>query len=384
MLYSALPLLRCPNNGRGPLRVFGCIVQRGSVEVRGIDNGQLDELDDVVLGVLLSDDLIYAYPISDGIAQLLADPDTDVEHTVGLLSRTLDHLPPEYSTAVVRTIDRLRSRVGDDVGAWNREEMLYYDASVATEDSRRIVQADYADNPMWNVFLPRWEHILAPILAELDDGWLLEVGCGGARTVHWYLGRPGLTRRYVGVDISWARLLLARSLIPSGIFIQASAMNLPFADRAFSAVFGFGVFHHLPQPTAGIRNAMNALAAEGLFALHEPIDTPKLLPEQSRLRRSAERLMEGYEHSEHDNEIPLEETFALLESNRFQIIATEYSHSIARLLLDRLCDLLPQQAPRRAAYRLAMAIDTLTIQTLCRISKRFGPRGAIIVARRRV
>ena len=51
---------------------------------------------------------------------------------------------------------------------------------------------------------------------------------------------------YIGTDISFNRLRIAKSILPKSNFISCSALNLPFKSNIFDVVIGFGVFHHLP------------------------------------------------------------------------------------------------------------------------------------------
>ena len=49
---------------------------------------------------------------------------------------------------------------------------------------------------------------------------------------------------------------------------QASASNIPFEDNAFDFVFSLGVFHHLPDTDAAIKQAVNKLKPGGYFLIY--------------------------------------------------------------------------------------------------------------------
>lgn len=380
MKRSLLSLLRSPNDPRRSLRLFGCEVSRAS----GIASNLLEEEmaggDEIVHGVLMDQSGSTAYPVSDSIALLLSDVDTDVDRHISLLESYRDSAPVEFRVAIDATVERLGRRVSSAEGQWNRQEMAYYDREVSTPEGRARVERDYRTKPVWGVLLPRSIYLVNPMQRELKGQWLLEVGCGGARTMSWLTTQNEYSGRYVGVDVSWPRLLIAKKLMPSGEFVQASALNLPFQDRVFGGILGFGVYHHPPDPLAGIEASLRKLAPGGLLGFHEPIDTPKLLTADSRLRPVVESLLVTYVHSEHDNEIPIESTLQLLDATGATVVTAYYSNSVIRAVTDRISSALPQRRLGRWAYRLTFALDGLAINTICRVSNRFGPRAVALLA----
>lgn len=78
---------------------------------------------------------------------------------------------------------------------------------------------------------------------------------------------------YVGIDISWQRLIRACSIVSEGSFIQASALNLPFDSQCFNVVVAFGALHHVPSPDLAVEECMRVLSPNGRFAFQEPIAT---------------------------------------------------------------------------------------------------------------
>jgi len=96
---------------------------------------------------------------------------------------------------------------------------------------------------------------------------VLDVGCGGGLSSGTWLVSPEWTGRamWVGVDISTAVDVAQRRLgaIANTHFVQADALELPFADGTFDAVFSEGVLHHTPSTRAAILSAARVLASGG-------------------------------------------------------------------------------------------------------------------------
>ena len=91
---------------------------------------------------------------------------------------------------------------------------------------------------------PGWEterESLFTALAALAPAPTLDVACGTG-----YLTRylPG---RVTGLDQSAAMLEIAARRIPSGRFVRADALPLPFADHSFGRVFTSHFYGHLEE-----------------------------------------------------------------------------------------------------------------------------------------
>ena len=94
---------------------------------------------------------------------------------------------------------------------------------------------------------------------------VLDLGCGsGYSSSLWMDGRWNGSM-WVGVDISTAINVAAKRLgFQAGThFVQADALQLPFADGAFDAVFSEGVLHHTPSTRAALRSAVQVLRSGG-------------------------------------------------------------------------------------------------------------------------
>lgn len=96
----------------------------------------------------------------------------------------------------------------------------------------------------------RGEHEVAPLLARLPDGPLLELGCGNGKMVR-PLVKAG--RDVVALDISWNVLRTARTNLAAqgpgrARFVLADASRLPFAPASFAAVLDVHCTAHLMEP----------------------------------------------------------------------------------------------------------------------------------------
>ena len=141
---------------------------------------------------------------------------------------------------------------------------------------------------------------------ELRNSSVLEVGCGNARTLSKLLSPTNYGYEYFGIDVSFNRLLVAKEVIPEGEFIQCSALNLPFKECKFSVALALGALHHLESPLAGLKEICRVTTSDCQILIHEPIEKSKKFLDFSWSRHLKTNL-ESYEHSEHDNEIDLEE-----------------------------------------------------------------------------
>lgn len=105
-----------------------------------------------------------------------------------------------------------------------------------------------------------------------EFGRVLDVGCGGGLSSGTWLASSKWTGRsmWVGVDISTA-VDVARGRLSSMAnthFVQADALDLPFADGTFNAVFSEGVLHHTPSTRAALLSAARVLAPGGEMSFY--------------------------------------------------------------------------------------------------------------------
>jgi len=382
MRKKIIRLLSCPNTQSGSFHVFAHELLRNDKTLYKIQDSDIRDEDDIIHGVLVNEQANTAYPISEGIGILLSDLDTDIEHHTSLLKSMKEDCPTSFQKIINHSIERINQRETSTDGQWNREEMSYYDSPVKTNAFLEKWFYDIRHRPVWNLFLPRYNNLVRYITATCSDKFILEIGCGSARSVSWIFRPKKYNYNYVGIEISWRKLLLAKKVLPEGDFFQASALNLPFKQHMFHSVLSFGVFHHLPRPIEAISHCIEQLSPNGFLALQEPINTPKLFRDGSITKNFIEKVFNQYEHSEHDNEIDLSKTITLLKEQNFNIVNIKYSHSIIYPILNLIYKNISNQKIQKQAIKIAMFIDQVMINTICRLSSRFGPRGVTLVVQR--
>jgi tRNA (uracil-5-)-methyltransferase TRM9 len=73
---------------------------------------------------------------------------------------------------------------------------------------------------------------------------VLDIGCGNGR---FYDSFTANDVDYTGIDNSANLLKIAIKEHPDARFLIASALNLPFSDGVFDAVYSIAVLHHMPS-----------------------------------------------------------------------------------------------------------------------------------------
>jgi SAM-dependent methyltransferase len=376
-----LKTLVCPNSGQGPLEAFAVELRRDGDTLLGVSEQMMEDGDEIVTGVLIARHSLTAYPVEGAVATLLSDPDVDTEHQLGVLRALHADCPGPFQQIIDATVARLVNQAKTAEGEWNRREMAYYDSPVRTAEQREQAAADIRNRPVWNIYLPRRGHIVSYLKPVLQGKALLEVGCGSARSIYWLFRPKDHNYRYVGLDISLSKLQVAKSVLPEGDFFQASALKLPFEPESFEAVLAFGSLHHLPDPVIGIENCLERIAPGGYFGCHEPIHGPKLLADGSWLKRVLEKWLVGYEHSDQDHDIDFEALLTQLSGRDYRVLSQAYSNSVLRPILNKICEAASRPNLKERLYRLTISIDRLALNSVCRLSRRLGPRGAILLAK---
>jgi SAM-dependent methyltransferase len=104
--------------------------------------------------------------------------------------------------------------------------------------------------------------------AQIGQGSrVLELGCGTGLFSRSF-ARTGAN--VVAVDLSWALIQQAKTQSPANLsLVLADAEYLPFANKAFEAVIGSSVLHHL-NPQRALVEAYRILSAGGRIAFAEP------------------------------------------------------------------------------------------------------------------
>jgi SAM-dependent methyltransferase len=117
-------------------------------------------------------------------------------------------------------------------------------------DPKRVVAEGYdrmgLEFSAWNSQRPpgvrRW--YLDRTLERVGPGSsVLELGCGPGTDA----GELSEGRRYVGVDLSWAQLSMARRRVPDATFVLGDVTSIAFRPGAFDSVVAFYFFMHIPH-----------------------------------------------------------------------------------------------------------------------------------------
>jgi ubiquinone/menaquinone biosynthesis C-methylase UbiE/uncharacterized protein YbaR (Trm112 family) len=354
--------LQCPNLRGGSLRI---------AEIKTDES-----CNNVIEGVLICPEANTAYPIKHGIVVLLSDSDTDREHHKSLLLDLRNACPQQFLESIDATVERLTTDTDETpTGKWNREEMKYYDArdqSIGSPEQSPIRLSNL--QPDWSRLVPRRRYLFQEIARTIERETLLEIGCGTAKTIALGMNPTSYNYFYVGIDVSWQRLMHARAVMPRDSFIQASAMNIPLRSRTVNTVLAFGALHHMANPLDAVRESVRSVGSGGYFGFDEPIHTRKLVPEN--LRDTVERVLEGYEHSEHDNDIDYKAVKTFLVQHDFETISEIYGASILNLILNNLRR-IPILGRTQLLATFIHAMDRVWIHSVGRLSQRLGPRAVL-------
>jgi SAM-dependent methyltransferase/uncharacterized protein YbaR (Trm112 family) len=381
MRKRLLDLLKCPNGGTEPMRLFVFEAKRGNVVLANIDGTNLTDEDDIISGILVCGSSHSVYTIEESIAVLLADEDIDPSYLESKLAIVESKVPLEYKKVVSGHLERTRKRKASSEGKWNFEEMNFYDKAVEDDSKRQAMLIEIKAKPIWRNYLPREKYIVRVIKDSCFEQTVLEIGSGNSRTIANIYRPQDYGYRYVGSDISFKRLLVAKMAIPEGNFVQASAMNLPFVDNAFKAIISFGMLHHLPRPMDCIAVCSTKIKGEGFFCFHEPIAKPKILGSRKSFLG---RMFTTYEHSEHDNDLDLDRALVLLKEKELKIVKRKNFNSFFKTFTEFVLQKTTSKRFHMSRFivRSLFFVDRLFLNTFCRIWKGFGPHGVIVVAKK--
>jgi len=120
-------------------------------------------------------------------------------------------------------------------------------------------------------FTPRGWRTIAERFTEMvpAEGLLrlLDIGCGTGQSRQVYADR---TAGYVGIDLSFEALAVARRKFSAVDWGQADAGRLPFADSSFDAVAFSSVLHHIPDFRPALSEALRVLTPGGRVFAFDP------------------------------------------------------------------------------------------------------------------
>lgn len=378
MTVKNVQLLSCPNSQNGDFRIFAKEILRAGQILEGISENELEQEDQIRTGVLINENSLTAFPIKEYITIMLSDQDVDTFHIIPMLEEAEKYASDEFKPIISTTLKRYRKQEETDAGKWNREEMRYYDSEVSTPEKRTKMVKHINTVPLWQIFIPRKKYLIDPIAEHCKNKSVLEVGCGNSRTISQLFPPNQNQYNYIGIDISWKRLLVAKTVIPEGSFIQASALNLPFKNKCFATIFGFGVYHHLPNHEQGYKSSLEKLDPNGYLAFHEPFEkTSRLInPEKYPFLI---KLLTTYEHSEHDNEINLDKMYAEIKKCGFKPYKVRYADSVLRAGINLIIRKFPFLFKSKSVNQAVYTIDRIFLNTFCRRPNSLGPGGITII-----
>ncbi len=123
--------------------------------------------------------------------------------------------------------------------------------------------------------------VVARVTAELPEGAaVLDVGCGGGQVLVALAGeRPDL--KLTGIDASPTLVAAAEKRADGRArFLEASALELPFADGEFDLVMSYFSIKHWPDRQQGLAECVRVLRKDGHVVVAE-LD-PEATPEKWR------------------------------------------------------------------------------------------------------
>ncbi|MBS1765452.1 MAG: class I SAM-dependent methyltransferase [Bacteroidetes bacterium] len=379
MYKRTLDKLICPNTGTSDLKVYSIELTRQNKTEKNLQQDKILPDDDIKSGLIFTSDKKYVYFISEYIPIILNDADVDMAHLKIVAAQMNELLPEDLKADVKNTLDRISSQHTSGDGDWNREEMKYYDAAVDTEKQRQDMLKSIQNDNLWRIFLPRKTNMINYLEKNCKDKWIFEIGCGNARTIARMFNPAEFKYNYIGTDISFKRLLVAKMAIPESDFIQASALNIPLKNNFFDAAISFGMLHHLPRPTDALSEVDKKLKPDGIFTLHEPVYTTRRFTEkQTDLVR---KLFRTYEHSDHDNKINLKETKDELERLQYRILTIAPYNSLFRVVYEAFMNRIYKPWHKnKAVMKTVLAVDNIFLNTVVKLSNKLGPQAIVITS----
>ena len=93
----------------------------------------------------------------------------------------------------------------------------------------------------------------------------VDVGCGSGR---WAVLAERRSRTVIGIDASPDALKVAAEHSPKCPLVLASAGALPIARESVDFGYSLGVLHHIPDPLAGLTDAVTALRPGAPFLVY--------------------------------------------------------------------------------------------------------------------
>jgi SAM-dependent methyltransferase len=125
---------------------------------------------------------------------------------------------------------------------------------------------------------------------------VLDAGCGTGEALRWLSSAVGAEGAVVGIDLSTAHVLAARSLgTARTTVLQGDLLNSPFSPASFDLIWCVNTINHLRDPVLGLKRLAALLRPGGRIALGQS----SLLPDMffawdSRLERLTNEAVRRY------------------------------------------------------------------------------------------
>jgi dolichol-phosphate mannosyltransferase len=134
---------------------------------------------------------------------------------------------------------------------------------MALRNSVKAADYDHRAFDSWIPLQRYWQRARFRVIRSMVDGRtrILDIGCGSSRIIQ---SLP----QSVGLDMQIRKLRWLRA--PGRQLVQASLMQLPFADATFDAVICSEVIEHIPRDQIDLADMVRVLAPEGTLVLGTP------------------------------------------------------------------------------------------------------------------
>jgi dolichol-phosphate mannosyltransferase len=134
---------------------------------------------------------------------------------------------------------------------------------IALRNSVKAADYDHRAFDSWIPLQRYWQRARFRVIRGMVDGCtrVLDIGCGSSRIVQ---SLP----QSVGLDMQIRKLRWLRA--PGRQLVQASLMQLPFADDAFDAVICSEVIEHIARDDIQLTDMVRVLAPRGTLVLGTP------------------------------------------------------------------------------------------------------------------
>lgn len=382
MYKRTLDKFICPNTHSEKLNIYGIDLLRQNKSISNLKEEEILPDDDIKSGLIFTPDKKHVYLIYEYIPIMLNDADQDVMHIKSIYKVVKEHLPEDLKAALESSISRISNSQKSADGDWNREEMKYYDEAVESDELRKKMLQSIQSENLWRIFIPRKEKMIKFLEKDSKGKWIFEIGCGNARTVVRMFNPSEHGYNYIGTDISFKRLMVAKSASPASDFVQASALNIPLKDNFFDAAISFGMLHHLPRPTEAFPEVDKKLKAGGIFTLHEPVYTTRQFSEKQTAM--VRKLFRTYEHSDHDNKINLKETKEELKKLNYKILNITPYNSLFRVVYEAFMNRIYKPWHRnKTIMKTVLFVDNVLLNTIVKLSNKLGPQAIVITSQKK-